>query len=169
VPFLTTLVRVVPFEFMAIGGIGGFLYFHKNEKIMAYTKSGYLYAVIVSITVFLLVVPVISLYLQNIIISFFFLALIITTINDDNPWVFRNRIFSFLGKISYGIYMYHAFVMFLVFPFVINMINPLENDILFNVLIYVFVLGVTFLISHISYKYFESVFIKIKDTKFKSL
>ncbi|MGG7036478.1 MAG: acyltransferase family protein, partial [Flavobacterium sp.] len=103
----------------------------------------------------------------NIALSFLFLFLILITINDNNKAVFRNGFLSYLGSISYGIYMYHPFVLFLVFPFVNTYLKG--HTLFYNLTVYAFVIGLTIGLSHISYKYFELRFIKYKDKKFSSL
>ena len=158
---------------MCIWAIGGYLYFKMEKELIIFTKSKLLYGLTVFFILVLSSIPIISKitnnYMQNIVISILFLSLILFTINDSNKLVLRNNTFSFLGKISYGIYMYHPMVMFLVFPFANKYFPASENLITYNLFVYFFIFGITFLISHFSYKYIESYFIKIKDNKYKSL
>jgi len=166
-PRIYALIKIFPFEFMTIGAIGGYLYAYDKEKVNDFLKSKFIY---VSVVVFVFAFLFFSLfipYFQSIILGFLFLFLILITISEENSIVFRNKPLSYLGKISYGIYMYHPFVMFLVFPFA----NSYFKDCLleYNLFVYFFVFCITILLSHFSYKYFESVFIKIKDIKYKSL
>jgi peptidoglycan/LPS O-acetylase OafA/YrhL len=68
-----------------------------------------------------------------------------------------------LGKISYGIYMYHAIVFQLVgFIFIKFNIPNLISNTNSILLFYGAVIMITIIISHFSYKYFESYFIKLK-------
>lgn len=169
--YITALLRIIPFEFMAIGGIGAYFYYYKKDKIQSLTGKGFYYIVILLFVLLFLVypLPILSTYLQNICLGILFLGLILITINNDNKLVFRNRSFSFLGKISYGIYMYHPFVMFLVFPFANKYLNPQSDILIYNIFVYIFVFVITIIISHLSYKYIESRFIKIKDSKYKTI
>jgi peptidoglycan/LPS O-acetylase OafA/YrhL len=166
---LSVIIKCIPFHFMAIGSIGGYVFFYKNQFIEKYTKSILGYFCIISLTVAFLFHQFFIIMIQEIAISLLFLILILFTINDKNQWVFRNRIFSYLGKISYGIYMYHTFVMFLVFPFVNKYVSNFQEGIYYNVLLYPLIFIITILLSSLSYQYFELKFIKIKDTKFKTL
>lgn len=169
--YITPILRIVPFEFMAIGGIGAYFYYYKKDEIRLVTGKGYCYIITLLCVILLLSfkLPLISGYFQNICLGILFLGLILITINNDNKLVFRNKYFSFLGKISYGIYMYHAFVMFLVFPFANKYVNPNSNILLYNIIVYIFIISITIVISHLSYKYIESRFIKIKDSKYKTI
>lgn len=165
-PRIYALIKIFPFEFMTIGAIGGYLYAYYKEKIEEFSKSKFLYLIVLGFVFFLLFFLLDFVYFQGLTLGFLFLFLILITISEENSIVFRNKPLSYLGKISYGIYMYHPFVMFLVFPFA----NSYFKDCLleYNLFVYFFVFSITILLSHLSYKYFESVFIKIKDTKYKS-
>ena len=170
--FLTSIykvVKIIPFEYMAIGAIGGYFYKNYSNKIVFYTKSKFIYIAIMASIFILMFFSIIPIYLQSVVLSIFFLFLIITSINDDNTLVFRNKYLSYIGTISYGVYMYHPFFLFLVFPFVNEYFPAGDNLLYYNVLVYLFVFGLTILLSHLSYKYFELRFIKIKDTKYKTL
>ena len=166
-PRIYALIKFFPFEFMTIGAIGGYLYAYYKEKIQEFSKSKFLYLIVLGFVFFFLFFSLDFGYFQGLTLGFLFLFLILITISEENSIVFRNKPLSYLGKISYGIYMYHPFVMFLVFPFA----NSYFKDCLleYNLFVYFFVFSITILLSHLSYKYFESVFIKIKDTKYKSL
>jgi peptidoglycan/LPS O-acetylase OafA/YrhL len=166
IPRIYALIKFFPFEFMTIGAIGGYLYAYYKEKIEEFSKSKFLYLIVLGFVFFLLFFLLDFVYFQGLTLGFLFLFLILITISEENSIVFRNKPLSYLGKISYGIYMYHPFVMFLVFPFA----NSYFKDCLleYNLFVYFFVFSITILLSHLSYKYFESVFIKIKDTKYKS-
>lgn len=67
-----------------------------------------------------------------------------------------NFITSFLGKISYGIYMYH----FMVTIFLIKILP--ENLTFYNPILYALTLILTILISWISYETFEKFFLNLK-------
>ena len=160
-------IKIFPFEFMTVGAIGGYLYAYHKEYIRNFSKSKSIYLITTVFVFVLLFFPLTSGYLQSITLGFLFLFLILITISEENTIVFRNKQMSYLGKISYGIYMYHPFVMFLVFPFANTYFKDSLLD--YNLFVYFFVFSITTLLSHFSYKYFESVFIKIKDIKYKSI
>ncbi|MDO4762767.1 MAG: acyltransferase [Flavobacteriaceae bacterium] len=105
------------FEFLFLGGIGA-LFYHSPQfnKIRKNIDKKLFYFVNLFIIIILSFIPIFSSYSQYVIISIFFLFFIILTVN--NSYCFRSRLFSQIGKISYGVYMYHTFVMFLMFPFV---------------------------------------------------
>lgn len=84
--------------------------------------------------------------------------------------VLENKFISYLGKISYGLYLLHAFVQVFYEKYLIN--NPLKlslanlnlpvvsNRYLID---FVFLFAITVLVAHISYQYFEKSFLKYKS------
>ncbi|REC48984.1 acyltransferase family protein [Chryseobacterium pennipullorum] len=164
-----TVVSIIPFEFMAIGSLGGYFYSVQANKITEYTKGKAIYLTSLLLILVLISIPVFTLYIQNITLGFVFLLLIIISINPLNKSVFRNRYFSFSGGISYGIYMYHPFIMFLIFPVFYKLLKFYNNIFVFNIGVFIFIPGLTILVSYGSYRYIEKKFINIKDSKFKTL
>jgi peptidoglycan/LPS O-acetylase OafA/YrhL len=74
-----------------------------------------------------------------------------------------NKPMIYLGKISYGVYMYHAIMMqFVGFIYLKSnlflKISNLSSILIFNLLVFIS----TILLAHLSYKYFESYFLKLK-------
>lgn len=78
-------------------------------------------------------------------------------------FVFNHKFLHHLGKISYGIYMYHAIMFQLIGFFYIKFKIPTLMSANQSILLfYSSVIILTIIISHFSYKYFESYFIKLK-------
>lgn len=82
--------------------------------------------------------------------------------------LFENRVITFLGTISYGIYMFHAFAMHLT-GFIFLRFIKIENipEWISIVLFFVGVIGMTVLMATLSYLYYESFFLKIKNEQNK--
>ena len=77
--------------------------------------------------------------------------------------IFENKAMIYLGKISYGIYMYHSIVLQFVGLIYLKFISKLElNSVLGVVIINLLVLVLTIIISHFSYRYYESYFLNFK-------
>ena len=90
-------------------------------------------------------------------------SLTIWMLSQKSNSFLNHRILNHLGKISYGIYMYHAVVFqligFVFIKFKIPKLISSNNSIL---LFYGAVISITIIISHFSFKYFENYFIKLK-------
>lgn len=87
-------------------------------------------------------------------------ALVLVNIKDNNffPSVFTNPILNYFGKVSYGLYVYHFPVMWILGKLMHNM---------FPCITVVTALIVTAIISTLSYELFEKRFIVLKDVYFK--
>lgn len=157
--FDVRFLRIFQFEHLFIGCLGALLV---NTKFFLSFKESlnnrYLYFLNIIFIVILLFTPVFGYYIQKIVISTLYLTLIVLTIN--NTFYFRSKLFNELGKISYGIYMYHPFVMFLIFPFVEKFIPGKIGVFLFS---YIFIIIFTSIISYLSYYYLEKKFLLFKE------
>jgi len=105
----------------------------------------------------------ISIILERLIFSCFFAYIIAEQAYNENSILKLGNIkyFDYLGKISYGLYCFHGLIITILvkalgyFSYKENLI---DNMIIYPVLILFF----TILISSISYKYYESWFLKLK-------
>lgn len=105
------------FEFLFIGGIGA-LFYHTRifDKISKFVDKSFFYFINLFIIMIFSFVPIFETYTQSVVVSMFFLSFILLTVN--NRYSFQSNLLSRIGKISYGVYMYHSFVIFIVFSFV---------------------------------------------------
>ncbi|MDG1915367.1 MAG: acyltransferase [Crocinitomix sp.] len=95
------------------------------------------------------------------VLSLFFAFVILDQIRGAHSFFKFGRIkaFNYLGKISYGIYMYHLVVMYLLLRFI-----PFEN---FSVIasagiFFILSAALTFMGSDLSYRFIESKFLSLK-------
>lgn len=80
----------------------------------------------------------------------------VLSVSKGHPlkWVLQNPFLSYTGKISYGLYIYHTICFLLIFKY-LNTGLPVVNFLLSFSLVY--------LIAGLSYKYFESPLLRLKD------
>lgn len=172
VQYVKKFAAMAKFENMVIGGIGALIIKNKVESILVYIKKPIvLLFSICFIFISMYIVPDFFLDGIHLINSFLFLIIIINVSTNPNSFLkLENNIFNLLGKISYGIYMYHLIVVFIVLK-VLNKINFSNfDDLLSNLILYILSIGFTILISYLSYTIFEFKFLKMKSrfTKIKS-
>lgn len=98
-------------------------------------------------------------HIFNMVIS----GLLISFVSDYPLFIIKNKIIDHLGKISYGIYMYHMIIITGVL-FLTNKFKPYNylNHVVFIVLLNLIVMGLVVVAAHLSFKYFESRFYKSK-------
>jgi peptidoglycan/LPS O-acetylase OafA/YrhL len=142
-------------ELMALGGIGAYLLFHKRLSWL-YDRTN----AIASILVLCLISLALFFSVNYFLLSTLFLLMILLNVSDNHA-VFRDKFFSFLGDISYGIYMYHPLVLFFVFTFGSSWFSNL-TPLLYNFVLYALVIVITIVISYLSFRYFEEYFLKMK-------
>jgi len=105
-------------------------------------------------------------HLMSMIIFAFFIFSLAKT-----PYSFlENRYLKYLGKISYGIYMTHVFAIHL--SAIVLMRTHAAEFLTTECYVLIFILSsviLSLLIAHLSYKYFESYFLKTRQLKSASL
>ncbi len=95
-------------------------------------------------------------------------SLLIVNIVVDNNILKRFKLMNYIGKISYGIYLYHMILINLVLFVFLKINNAFKiSSTYMVVLIYFTSILVTVLFSHLSYRYFETYFLSLKN-KFRN-
>lgn len=179
VDFLTNLLKVkLPFvviDFIqetqyfgciAIGCIAGIILFYKVKNILKLLFNKYFQISLLIIFVCLIVIN--YQYQGQRVIDYRWYALLFGGIiiniasNRKNPIARDNNIFDFLGKISYGLYMYHPVCIGLTLGSLANFSSIQPTGIFFNAIVYLCSIGSTILVSTLSYNYFEGYFLRLK-------
>lgn len=148
---------------MALGGIGAYLLFYRKEKVLKILFNKYLqaflYIVLAVITVKGLMLP----WYSKEVFAIIFMVLILNLAANKNTIIrLEYKPLNYLGKISYGLYMYHNFVLTLVLKLfmlsgVVN-VGSIGGGIVYQIVS----LGLTIAVSALSYEYFEKWFLGIK-------
>jgi peptidoglycan/LPS O-acetylase OafA/YrhL len=101
----------------------------------------------------------------HLVFSGIFLMIILNVVGNSKSWFqIHHPILEYLGKISYGFYMYHV----LCISFTLHMLDKLiglNRDISTpeHLLLYGISFGLTILVSSLSYHFIEKPFIRYKD------
>jgi peptidoglycan/LPS O-acetylase OafA/YrhL len=153
------------FGCLAIGGIGAYLYFNHIERIK-YFNSLFVQIICWSIMAF---IASNNFYIYGIInheiVAIVTVLLIFNQIHNPKPLIsLENAFFDFLGKISFGLYIYNPLVIF----FMQKALNNLSiNTVLKMVLVYSSVFAALILISYLSFQYYENYFLRFKKNFIK--
>ena len=173
---LYQVLSYLKFESMAIGALGAYIVFNSKKEISSFLifskpaqfviftfvilrlttfKYFFFYGGLMS---FFFNTPLLS----SFILDFIFLWMILNlSLNKNNIFNFNNSILNFLGNISYGIYMYHMLVIFLVVLLFSNFLNSISG--IYSTLLFYFITTILILIvSYISKILFEDKFLKLK-------
>ena len=166
-----------PFEFFAqfymlffyfsFGGLLSVLNHQKQDGWLLFNKAGQFALYIIFLAYFLtdlfLLLPTPAYHFFSMI--FFGLFVLNISRNPDPIIIIENANWNYLGKISYGVYMYHMIMVNIVL-FGMQKLLPVfpMPDFLTIIFINVGTMGLTILAAHLSFKYYERVFLNLKGT-----
>lgn len=156
--YLNEFIKSLRLTCMILGAIGAyFTYFQFDSKLVKLIfhrnfQIG-LYVLLVGMLYFGVYLPGVN---QEVYALIFTLILMNLAKNPNNILNLENPVFDYLGKITYGMYMYHTIAV--VIGVKISMSYNQSNWVSYPI---TYVL--TIIISAISYEYFEKPFLKLKD------
>ncbi len=162
--FLGDSVRVLflslRFESFAVGALGAYIYFN-HSRIIEYIYSpviqiaGYLGLILMAIFDLPLT------YINHLLVSILFIVVILNIATNPNPKiVIDNKYTDALGRVSYGIYMFHYPILYLTLIALNNL--GVQEGTLYSILLYSITIILTIGISMLSYRVFESKFLNMK-------
>jgi peptidoglycan/LPS O-acetylase OafA/YrhL len=156
-----TFVGVTRFHCMAVGGLGAWAIHYKKpfiQKLYHPVLQGTCWAIL-AVSVYK-PIHVLSI-VDNELYAILFLVIIINvSTNPKTILKLENPVINWLGRISYGIYVYHLFAIILGFYLYRNIL-PAKPGL--EIIVYLLVTTITLLMAHISYYYFESWFLHRKE------
>jgi peptidoglycan/LPS O-acetylase OafA/YrhL len=142
---------------MAIGGIYAILLF-KRSAFLTVLMNQYLFYLAIIITVVLIVAGIEIPFIHYEFYALLFGIIILNFAANKKIIIsLENRVFNYLGKISYGLYMYHPVGIILSLWLAVSLGHTT------NWLLYPLSVIMTIGIASFSYKYYESLFLKIKQ------
>ena len=163
--YLLNYLYFTRIECMAVGGIGAWLVFARREKILKLIYHPLFQICLYAGTVYLLVTekykPVYNYLLYS---ACFCLIIVNVATNPRSVIKIENRIFVFLGNISFGIYMFHEIVIKVVMEGLVRSRRTLFIDATSNVLLYGLSIVFTLLVSTVAYYGFEKRFLRLKSS-----
>ncbi|NQX98569.1 MAG: acyltransferase, partial [Flavobacteriales bacterium] len=153
------LVEITKIDIMCMGAIGAYLVYSKSKLLkLIYRKEVELLSWgVLAYGILFNPIHVFS-FIDAEINAAFYLILILNVATNKNAIIsLENKPFNFLGRISYGIYIYHIIIIYSLAA----LLNHFQLT--FNFIIIFFVIIVlTITIAYFSYKYFETPFLKMK-------
>jgi peptidoglycan/LPS O-acetylase OafA/YrhL len=166
------LVIRTRFSAMILGGIGAYLVFH-HRSMIHFLYHRFLQGCLLLLFVAMLVDGIdykSFSWIQDELTSLVVCGLIINVATNPHTLVkLENRAFRYLGKLSYGLYVYHLFAVVLVLkglPAIVDL-QALPTWMSYPLTLGL-ILILTIIISHLSYRYVESYFLR-KKVKFSTV
>lgn len=159
-----------PFENMAIGGLGAYILYHQHQKILNvifHPVSSTIILLLMGINVFfmdwLTFAPILAWSSSFVRAALYTVFLLNISSNPYFPLKLENPSYNLLGKLSYGIYMYHISIIYVVLVLFDKMQWQLANTTGDNLLLYSIIIALTIGISYLSYQYVEKPFLRLKQ------
>ena len=149
-------------EQMAIGAIGAYFLFTQNGKFFKIIYNPIL--IFFSLGIWAVLIFFGSKFFGHTLVEGFVFIVIImnVSVNKQFPIKFEGRWMNYMGNISYGIYMYHNFMIALVLNFLLNYFHGYSGTTYFNIALYFGAIISTWVIAALSYRFFEMPFLKLK-------
>ena len=153
-------------ECMALGGLGAYVLFSNKEKILriVYRPISQITSVVI-LPILIYFTPTAFEDILHLLFSISFLVIILNVASNEKSLLrFENSTLQYLGRISYGFYMFHVMCIVFTIHFLDKYIG-LDNDIstLQHMLLYSISFLLTVAVSSLSYHIFEKAFIRLKD------
>ncbi len=154
-----------PFYWMAFGGLAALFYYRFLSTLEKLFNTYNVTSWLVILSFFTIGLGIkISDYLFGV-----FGLLMILRFSIGKQWETRRfPKMIFLGKISFGLYVYHPLVMFIVLSGFQYYLPDWHASIVIKTQAYIAVFALTIVTAWLSFRYFEKPFIQLKDNKFKS-
>lgn len=155
--YLYRIWYLFPIDNMAIGGLFAVIYFYNYSGIIQILTHKLMQLFVWLCTLSLIISGKSLGYFHHQIYSMLFGIIIFNLATNPNSLVqFKFKLLDYLGKISYGLYMYHSIFIVISIKFV-QAINSQNNW-----LIYMLSFAITTGVSALSYEFFEKRFINMK-------
>ncbi|MEZ5007875.1 MAG: acyltransferase [Chitinophagales bacterium] len=123
----------------------GYIHFLGHPEVLQFGKQ------------FIYMMPLVNLW------CFF---MVLSAMRGTPVWkpLLENKFVVFIGKISYGMYVYHfaLMVIFMKLLRAVLPVNPIELPYILHFLLFFVYLGLVILVSYLSFNYFEMFFLKMK-------
>jgi len=153
-------------ECMALGGFGAYIFYNKKETVLRLIFKPLVQVLaIVMIPILIYLIPTALEDVLHLLFSISFLIIILNVAGNEKSFFrFENPILQYLGRISYGFYMFHVMCIVLTVHTLDKYIG-LNNDITTpqHILLYGISFLLTVAVSSLSYHIFEKAFIRLKD------
>ena len=154
--YINTFWLVFNIDCMAIGGFFAIL-LHSKHKVLKYFNNNFVFYASLVILYYMMSKGILIKHLYKESYALFFGILILNFASNPNIHINLEMGFlKYLGKISYGLYMYHPIGIVLALTLVRSI--GISTD----YVIYPLSLALAIGMAALSYKYFESFFLKIK-------
>ncbi len=162
---ITTFLGQFRIQTMALGGLCAWLVYNNKTSFLNIIFRKDLQVVVYSLLLILFFSGIHFTGFLEVYAVFFAFFVLNVSCNPKSILSLENPVMSHLGKISYGLYIYHVFVI----VFIINALKmyfPAISGTSYEIVIYSLTLLLSVGIASLSYTYFEKPLLAYKDKRF---
>lgn len=157
--YITKFLDLFNIDCMAIGGLFSLMLYHRSKALNVLLHN-YVFTGALMLSVGMLIFNIRIPYFTHELYAIPFAVVILNlSSNQSISKLFEKQVFIYLGNISYGLYMYQPLVIFLSF----KLLKPHLPEQIDQLVLYSVSALLTISISGLSYKYFETPFLKLKS------
>jgi peptidoglycan/LPS O-acetylase OafA/YrhL len=149
--------NMIQIDTLTVGALGAYYFYKKDGFIKIITTDS---AFILSISVLIIAIfydVKIAFFNSSFYALLFIIVILNLVCNKRFLKVLENNFFTYMGKISFGLYMYHQIMIVLC----INVLIKL--NFMNNIILYIASLITTVLVASLSYEFLEKPFLKMKN------
>lgn len=159
--YFSYLLAATRIDCMAIGGIGAYLLHRQSEIILKLISFKMLDIMLSLLTIVLMIKDASIPYVSNEVYGALFCYIILSaSCKQSSILQLEGRIWNWLGKLSYGIYMWHMVVLGFITLFLQK--AAFIEQWLVNSILYLVTLPLTIAVAWLSYNYIEKPFLNLK-------
>jgi len=162
---ITTFIGQFRIQTMALGGLCAWMVYYEKNRVLDFVFRKDMQVTVYVLLVILFFSGVHFTGFLEVYAIFFAFFVLNVSCNPNSIINLENPVMNHLGKISYGLYIYHVFVIVLL----INILRKYMPDLAggsYQVTIYILTLIFSVLVASLSYSYFEKPLLAYKDKKF---
>ena len=158
--FVFVLFAFTRIDIMFLGAVGAYLVYSNHALLkLIYRKEVQVLAwLVLLVSIFYSPLHIISFLDKEINAVFYFIIILNISSNDKSILSLENKFMNFIGKISYGIYVYHMIIIYVLSFY----INAWLLEVNFYEMLFI-VTSLTICVSWLSFRFFERPFLKIKN------
>ena len=162
---ITTFLGQFRIQTMALGGLCAYLVYTQKTQILDFVFRKDVQIVVYSLLAILFFSGIHFTGFLELYALFFSFFVLNVSCNKNTIISLENKVMSYLGKISYGLYIYHVFVI----VFIINALrtfSPQINGTTYQIVLYILTFVLSVAVTALSYNYFEKPLLAFKDRHF---
>lgn len=147
---------------MAVGGVFAYVLFTNKKGVLKLLYTTFVQYTAIMLLAFLMLKGYTIPYVHHIVYSVLFgIVIINVAANPGQIIAVKTKTIHYLGKISYGIYMYHNITIVIALKLCAHYLGSTSTA--FFIISYIVSILLTLLLAHLSYQYFEKYFLSFKN------